>query len=189
MKTLYTGTCLLLAHLLTPGISNAQVKNIKETKNKEVEMSAVNRNKEVVRKIYEESLNKRNMQLLQDFVSESYEGIRGEKGVAAFQEPVAALIKAIPDVQWHVQDLFGEGENVFVRWKLQGTHTGQFQHIAATGKTVSNDGMAVFEFKDGKIIRNQVHTDRLGFLQQLDVLPQDLTVLRIGEMAATQSGL
>jgi len=140
-------------------------------------MSAVQSNKEVVRKIYEQALNKRNMKLLQDLVSAEYVGIRGMKGAAAFEEPVAALIKALPDVQWNIEELIGEGDKVLVRWKLQGTHTGPFQNFVATGKTVTNDGMGIYEFKNGKIVSNQIHTDRLGFLQQLEVLPSDLTLL------------
>jgi predicted ester cyclase/heme-degrading monooxygenase HmoA len=152
--------------------------NINEnTKNKEVNMSVIESNKEVVRKLYEQCLNKRNMALLQDFVSEDYVGIGGEKGSAAFEVPVAALIKALPDIQWKIEEIMGEGDKVVVRWKVQGTHTGPFQHFTATGNTVSNDGIGIYELKDGKIINAQVHTDRLGFLQQLEVLPSDLTLL------------
>lgn len=134
-------------------------------------------NKEIVRNLYEQSLNKRNMALLQALVSPDYNGPRGEKGAAGFEAPIAPLIKASPDVQWNVQDMIGEGDRVVVRWKLQGTHTGQFQHIAPTGKTFNNDGMAVYELKDGKIISSMVQTDRLGFLQQLGALPTDLASL------------
>jgi predicted ester cyclase len=179
MKAIHTGIYLLLANLLTTGILHAQeIKNTNEgSKNKEGDMSAGNRNKAVVRNLYEHSLNKRNMELLQDLVSDNYVGIRGEKGVGAFKEPVAVLIKALPDVQWNIQEIISEGNKVFVRWKLRGTHTGQFQHIAATHKIVSNDGMAVFELQNSKIISGQVYTDRLGFLQQLEVVPLDLTLL------------
>lgn len=170
---------LFLAMLLMSGMCNAQTtdKINENTKNKEVIMSAIQRNKEVVRKLYEQALNKRNLALLQEFVSEDYVGIGGEKGAAAFEVPVAALFKALPDIQWKIEEIVGEDDKVVVRWKVQGTHTGPFQHIAATGNTISNDGIGIYELKDGKVINAQVHTDRLGFLQQLEVLPLDLTLL------------
>ncbi len=140
-------------------------------------MSIIQRNKEVIRKLYEQSLNKRNLGLLRDLVSEAYVGIRGAKGVAGFEEPVVALIKAFPDVQWKVEEMISEGDKVMVRQQLQGTHTGPFQHITPTGKAITNDGIGMYELKDGKIINHQIQTDRLGFLQQLDVLPSDLTLL------------
>jgi predicted ester cyclase/heme-degrading monooxygenase HmoA len=179
MKSTHTRIHMLLAILLIPAVSSAQSANNinKSTKNKEVIMSATQHNKEVVRKLYEQSLNKRNLELLRDLVSEDYVGVRGIKGAAGFQEPVVPVIKGFPDIQWTIEELLGEGDKVFVKWKLQGTHTGQWQHYAITGKTITNEGMAVFELKDGKIINGKVLTDRLDFLQQLGALPQDLTQL------------
>lgn len=173
------GIHLLSAILLVHGISNAQaINNInKSTKKKESDMSAVQKNKEVVLKLYEESLNKNNMDLLKEFVSEDYTGLQGKKGVAAFEEPVAPLFKAFPDIQWKLEDIIAEGDKVVVKWSWKGTHKAQFASFTATGKTVSNTGMAVFGFKDGKIINGQVLTDRLGFLQELGVLPLDLAQL------------
>ena len=138
-------------------------------------MSAIQKNKETINALYENGLNKRDLQLFEDFVSPKYVGIDGTKGAVSFVTPVIALIKAMPDVQWKIQELFGEDEKVVVRWKVEGTQTGVFTGFPATGKTISSDGMAIFEFEAGKIIRITVQTDRLGFLQQIDVLPADLT--------------
>ncbi len=169
---------LLLAILLIPGITNAQgTNNNKSKKNKEFTMSAIQKNKETISALYDQGLNKRNLQFLQDLISPEYTGIGGAKGAAAFEGPIIPLIKAFPDIQWKIEDIFGEGEKVVVRWKWLGTQTGQYNNLPATGKTISNDGMAIFEFKEGKIIGSQVQTDRVGFLQQLEVLPTDLTTL------------
>ncbi len=73
--------------------------------------------------------------------------------------------------------MIGEGNKIAVRWKLQGTQAGPFNGFSVIGKTITNEGMAIFEFNDGKIISSHVLTDRLGFLQQLEALPQDITQL------------
>lgn len=139
-------------------------------------MSLIEENKSVVRKIYEQALNRRNLVLLQDVIAREYVGIGSGTGVAAFEAAVTAVIRALPDAQWHIEELIGEGNKVYVRWKFQGTHNGPFQTLAATGRAVVNDGMAVYELKDGKVIAATVYTDRLSFLQQLQVLP-DVSVL------------
>lgn len=168
---------LVLALLLIPGMSIAQKANSsnKNIKNKEDNMSTIQKNKEIIRNVYDHSLNNRNFELLKDIISDDYVGIR-QKGVTGFLEPIHPLIKAFPDVQWKLEEVVSEGDKVAVKWKLQGTHKKPFNNFAATGKIVSNEGMAVFELKEGKVIKSVVQTDRLGFFQQLEALPSDLSV-------------
>ena len=170
---------LLLAALLASTVLYAQStpKINDHSKNKEVNMSTVEKNKEVVRKLYEESLNLRNMELLGDLISNDYTGIQGEKGAAAFQKPVASVIAALPDVQWKLMELMAEGDKVVVRWETQGTHSGPFLNFTATGKKIINEGIAIYTLKDRKVVNVQVLTDRLGFLQALGAVPYDLTLL------------
>jgi predicted ester cyclase len=153
---------LLLVMLLIPGISNAQLK-----------LSDMEKNKAIIRKLYEESLNKRNLLLLKDFISEDYTNPQGKKGVAGFEENVLPLISAFPDVQWKIEELIGEGNNVVIRWTLHGTHTARFRNFAATHKSVTNDALAIYTFKEGKVISVYVLTDRLGFIQQLEAPQKD----------------
>ena len=131
-------------------------------------------NKEIIRELYEQCLNKRNMELLKNLISDDFVGIRGLKGAPGFEGPVAGLIAAFPDIQWTIEDLLWEDSLVAIRWQWQGTHQHLYTKYAATGKKIINEGMAVFEVKDGKITNAQLQTDRLGFLQQLGVLPTDL---------------
>ncbi len=133
-----------------------------------------NKNKEVVRKLYEDCLNKRSWEMLEKFVAADYEGVNGGRGVPGFTQPVKAVINAFPDIQWKVLDLLEDGDQVAVRWKWEGTHLGTFNVYEATQKKVVNEGMAIFQLRDGKIISQKLLTDRLGFLQQIDVLPKDL---------------
>lgn len=132
-------------------------------------------NKEVVRKIYEDCLNKRNTSQLSHYIADEYIGFQGKKGAAGFETPILQLIKAFPDIQWNIEELVAEGEKVTVKWKWEGNHQQPFAQYSATGKKMSNEGMALFELKNGKIIQSYVLTDRLAFLQQLGVLPTDVS--------------
>jgi steroid delta-isomerase-like uncharacterized protein len=140
-------------------------------------MSSIESNKEIVRKLFEESLNKGNLALLSDLFAADFTGPQGEKGPAGFRVNVEPLLKAFPDIHYTIKDLVAEDDKVGVNWTWRGTQTGPFRNIPATGRSVTNDGMAVFVLKDGKIVSCVTQTDRLGFWQGLGVLPADLTSL------------
>ena len=136
-------------------------------------MDSIKSNKETVRKFFEESLNKRNLELLPELFAADFTGPQGEKGPDGFRASIEPLLKAIPDIHYTIKDLVAEGDKVAVNWTWQGTQAGQFRNIPASGKSITNDGMAVFALKDGKIVSAAIQTDRLGFLQALGVLPAD----------------
>src|SRR5687768_16766284 len=171
MRLLHNRATLMIM-LMIPGIVNAQALHINNNKKKEIHMNTNQRNKEVVQKAFEQGLNKRNFELLKECIANDFTGVQGKKGAAAFYDPILPLIKSFPDIQWKIDEIIAEDDKVVIHWKWQGTQTTPFNNVA-TGKTVTNEGMAAFAVKDGKISSAQVLTDRLGFLQALDVLPAD----------------
>jgi len=42
---------------------------------------------------------------------------------------------------------------------------------APTHKRVTNTGIVIYQFRDGKVVRNWLETDRLGALQQIGAVP------------------
>ena len=140
-------------------------------------MSTIESNKEIVRKLYEESLNKGNLGLLPDLFAADFTGPQGEKGPAGFRANIEQLLKAFPDIHYTIKDLVAEEDKVAISWTWHGTQTVQFRNIPATGKAITNEGIAIFVLKDGKIVSALTQTDRLGFLQGLGALPADLTSL------------
>jgi predicted ester cyclase/heme-degrading monooxygenase HmoA len=179
MQSIYKTTQIMSAALLMHPVSFAQVKTSDLFINKKQEIimdkiQSVETNKATIHHLYEDILNKRQFELLKDIVAAEYTGISGEKGIEVFRAPVHSLVNAFPDAHWKIVELIGEGNTIIVKQTFSGTHTSQFQHIAATGKTVTSNGIATYELKDGKIIKSQVMTDRLGFLQDLGVLPKDI---------------
>jgi predicted ester cyclase/heme-degrading monooxygenase HmoA len=176
MKSLHS-LVYLLALLFSPGIINAQsATNNSNNKKKEMIMNT-QQNKEVIRQIFEQGLNKRNFDLAKSLIADEFTGVQGKKGGAAFLDPVLPLIKSFPDIQWHITDLVAEGDKVMLHWKWQGTQKAQWITLPATNKTINNEGMALFTLQEGKMTSAQVLTDRLGFLQTLEVVPPDVTVL------------
>lgn len=132
------------------------------------------RNKEAIRKLYEDILNPRQLHLLNGMIADEYTGVRGEKGLAGFSETVGSLIASFPDIQWRVEDLVAEEEKVVVRWSWKGTHKNQFRGMAASNAQVSDNAIAIYQFKDEKIIQAWIQSDRLGFLTQIGIIPPQL---------------
>jgi len=69
-------------------------------------------------------------------------------------------------------DFVAEGDKVLVRLKVQGTHTGAFGDMAATGRKIDIDVLDLFQFKDGVLVEHWALLDNLGMLKQLGALPQ-----------------
>ena len=151
-------------------------------------MTHTHNNKIIVQKLYEEALNKRNTQALNELVADEFAGPRGLKGAEGFWVPLQPLLQAFPDMQWTIEEMLAEDDRVIVRFTTHGTHTATFNGLAATGKKVTGTGIGFFELKEGKIVSAQVHTDRLGFLQELGVLPLDINVIYAGKGLYKQSG-
>jgi predicted ester cyclase/heme-degrading monooxygenase HmoA len=156
---------------------NAQTTTSIKNNKKEIVMNTTQQNKEVVRQLFEQGLNKRNFDLVNELVSAEFTGLQEKKGGAAFSGAVLPLIKSFPDIQWNIVDLVGEGDKVALHWKWQGTQNAPWFTLPASGKTITNEGMSVMTVKEGKLISAQVLTDRLAFLQTLEVLPTDVNML------------
>ena len=132
-------------------------------------------NSELVRWTFE-MLNQRNAQALKGFwTAETVERfpdatVRGSEEIAAYFEEVFA---AISDFRIEPSSIVEAGEDVFVQWKLTGTHTGVFNGIEPTGRELALDGVDHFVIRDEKLVSNFVVYDRLQFAQQLGMMAQD----------------
>lgn len=133
-------------------------------------------NKQIVRAIYEDYINRRQLDRLNELFSADYAGPQGQTGPSAFAANVASLLRGFPDIKFTLEDVIAEGDRVVVRWMWQGTHDGDFRGYAPTGKRARSTGTVIYQFKDGKITRSWLETDRLGVLQQIGIIPADLGV-------------
>ena len=131
-------------------------------------------NKAIIRKLYEEILNTGKWELLDPIIAEDFIGAMGQKGPAAFADTVRGLRQGFPDIQWTVEDLIAEGDKVVIRWSWRGTHSNAFRGFAPTHKALNDHAIAIYQFRENQVIHAWLETDRLGFLQQIGLIPQDL---------------
>ena len=130
----------------------------------------------IVRRFLEEPW-KGNWDVIDEYVAPTYIGhdpslpelIRGPDGARAnFQ----MYLDAFTDAHIKVDDQIAEGGKVATRWTGQGTHTGEMNGIAPTGKEVTVSGLTISRLEGGKIVEEFQNWDTFGMMQQLGAVPE-----------------
>ncbi|MEV6171610.1 ester cyclase [Streptomyces sp. NPDC051954] len=88
-------------------------------------------------------------------------------GVDMWLQNSTAARDAFPDLQAHIEDIFGEGDRVAVRLTLRGTHKGQFLGIPATGRSVEYSSLELYRSVDGKLAEEWIASDLETLMKQL----------------------
>ena len=93
-------------------------------------------------------------------------------GLAANLEAEAYFRAAFSNAWWDIVDLVAAGDKVVVRraWRL--THTGPFQGLSPTGRTLTGTAIEIHQLRDGKLVETWSESDNLSFMQQLGALPE-----------------
>ena len=127
-------------------------------------------NKTLVHRFVEEFWNQGHMAFADDLMTADAVIVlpgRGEVSKEQFKAFAMSLRGAFPD--WHStpEDLIAEGEWVAERWTGRGTHRGDFQGIAPTGRRVVVPGFVFYRITSGKIVEFRGLFDGLSMLHQL----------------------
>ncbi|HKO47647.1 MAG TPA: ester cyclase [Polyangiaceae bacterium] len=128
-------------------------------------------NKDVVRRLFEDGLNRDQASVFEQLVGNDYVDTSGERGPNAFKQLTSRLRTAFPDLKYTLEQIVGEGDQVAVRWHWTGTHRGPFRGVPPSERSLTNTGCAIFSVRDGQIVAAALETDRLGFLQSIGVVP------------------
>jgi steroid delta-isomerase-like uncharacterized protein len=131
-------------------------------------------NKETVRRIYEEVLNKRDLDLLDELVRPDYiehDPLPGQReGLDGIKDRYAMLIEGL-DPSFEIEDMIAEADKVVVRWVNHGTNVGDFLGAPATGKSFHTPGIDIYRLEDGKLAEHWHVVDVFGQMIQLGLLP------------------
>ncbi len=94
--------------------------------------------------------------------------LRGRDGIRGLWE---VFLTGFPDLRSTVDDIVSERDKLVLRWTIQGTHTGEFLGVAATGNEMTLQLTEIFRFADGQLVEAWDQYDRLGLMQQIGALP------------------
>ena len=117
-------------------------------------------NKELVRRYYEQVMNGRDLDAVENYFAD-------ERVVEGVRRGCFAYFASFPDLHISLDELIEEGNNVFVRSTMTGTHDGEYKGIPATGRHVAADSAEVYRIEDGKFVGYWCLTNVAGLMRQL----------------------
>ena len=92
-------------------------------------------------------------------------------GIDSARTYYANFLTGFSNIQFTIEDVFGQGDKLVKHWRFKGTHTGNFFGIPPTGKAVDIDGTTLVRMSNGKIAEEKDFYDNYEFLNQLGLIP------------------
>ena len=133
-------------------------------------------NKATFRRYVEAVGNAGNLDLADDvfdrYLAHQPDGSVLERGPEDVKRFMGEFRSAFPDFHSTIEDQIAEGDRVVTRWRMRGTHQGEFRGIAPTGKELDITGIGIFRFSDGKVVESWDNFDQLGMMRQLGMVPE-----------------
>lgn len=83
---------------------------------------------------------------------------------------VSMIRTAVPDRQFTIEEMIGEGDTVVVHGTHRGTHSGKVGEVEPTGRAVSWSGVSIVHFADGKAVETWHHGNLAEVLGQLGII-------------------
>ncbi len=135
-------------------------------------------NREIVRRFYEEFWCRGNAAAADELVAEDIVHEQLPDGWPAgregFKELVRVWREGFPDMHEELLQMVCEGDWVASRFRLTGTHRGDFYGLAATGRRVEVEGVDFLRIEGGRIAEWIYAEDAFGLFRQLGSMPPDL---------------
>lgn len=128
-------------------------------------------NKAVARRLVEGILNEWDAAKVDEAFADDFVNHQGGLGATGGREELkqfmGAMIAAFPDARFKIKHLVAEGDLVSIHLTLQGTHSGEFQGIAATGRSIEIAGMGLIRIANGRVVERWNVMDVAGLTRQL----------------------
>src|SRR3954454_8687479 len=121
---------------------------------KGVAMSGTETNKQLAQTFYDEVVAKGRVELLDtlaspDMVDHGAAAMGWKPGRDGFVQHIEWLNSGVSSINVTVDDLLAEGDRVVVYWTIQGTHTGEFFGVPATGREFTGTAVSQLSFENG----------------------------------------
>lgn len=116
----------------------------------------VERRKHVVRAIFEEGWNQERFGSFAEQIGEdvifNFRGERQATNIEGLKSLITFWRQAFPDLQFEVLHLLAEADLVAVNLVFKGTHEGEWQGIAPTGRSFEIEEMMFFRFQGDTLV-------------------------------------
>ncbi|MBI3897114.1 MAG: ester cyclase [Gammaproteobacteria bacterium] len=166
---------LLTMGLLTTGCASNAASTDAMPKAEMAHMTA-EQNRKVFHRVIDEGLNAHSTKVLDEVVAANFVDHtlppETPPGPAALKQFFTYFWTAFPDIQFTFEDEVVEGNKIAGRGYFTGTHKGEFQGIAPTGKKIKVAFMDEWRFENGKWVEYWGQFDSASLMQQLGVMPK-----------------
>jgi steroid delta-isomerase-like uncharacterized protein len=116
---------------------------------------SIEENKALISLLFEEAFNRGNLAIVDKIFSSHFvdhstpDQAVGPQGVKDY---FMSIRTGFPDMHVAVDALIAEGDQVAVRTIWRGTHMGEYEGLAETGRQVVRTMIQIFRIEDGKIV-------------------------------------
>ncbi len=136
--------------------------------------SAVEQNEAVIRQVLA-LIDERNLDAAFELYALDYiyhgpggQELRGRDGIRSLWE---VFLVGFPDLHSTIDDMVSAGDKVVLRWRIEGTHTGEFLGVAPTNVKITLGVTEIFRVANGQLVEAWDQYDRLGLMQQIGAIP------------------
>lgn len=142
-------------------------------------MYAQETNKEIVRRVIEEGVNKQDLSIFDGLISPSFVDHEadgsGPGGPEGEKELLSSVRESFPDWRWDIEEMLAAEDKVITRYVVHGTHRGEFMGAAPTGREVAFTGINISRLEGGRIVESWGNSDQLGWMRQIGVVPDEIS--------------
>jgi steroid delta-isomerase-like uncharacterized protein len=89
------------------------------------------------------------------------------RGIDEFKRFQADILSAFPDFHLSVEAIVADEDDVVIRWKASGCHSGYGLGVEATQQRVSFSGITWHRYRDGRLVEGWNFWNHLALVQQL----------------------
>jgi predicted ester cyclase len=129
------------------------------------------KNKNIVRRYYEEVVNTGNIDIIDEFISEEYtevlDGTRHSVGIEGARAHIIGVRQTYSDLHLSIERQIAEDEWEATCITARGTHLGSWLGIKPTGKPVAFTGVNVDRVVGGRIVQHGGAANMLGPLLEI----------------------
>ena len=129
-------------------------------------------NKALVRRLFLECFSGGHLHVIDEIVSPEFEFVypNTPPGIEGLKAIIKKNNATFTGWSFEVHQLLAEDDRVVAQWSGTGVHAKSFLGETPTQKRVTLKGISIYQIKEGKIHKDWVEPDNLGFLTQLGVL-------------------
>ena len=126
---------------------------------------------------YEDVANKGDLDLVEDFCTEDFVDHEEFPGIPRDREGVrqffTMLRGAFPDLHMTPESVVEEGDRVMARFRMTGTHEGEFLGVPASGRHVEIEGYDEVRLVEGRACEHWGAMDAMALMQQIGAQPSE----------------